>query len=156
MLKFFFNRSSFMVRLMNGLACVEMLLLLWSYVQGRGVELGWVSFFLMFSWLALNLLDWIPWYPAQPRNLPRGTKLGIRLHFHKNLVPASYLLALVFGLKLLGASEWLLLPAALLFLPIFYVSGILLYFHFRDSSTLTPGYFSHNLYQNDEESSCTL
>ncbi|KAB2837760.1 hypothetical protein F9K50_10435 [bacterium] len=154
MLKFFFNRSSYMVRFMNALAAVEMGLLLWRAWRGEAV-LGLSSYFLMGTWWVLNLLNWIPWYPERKGPDGRPAKLGIRLHLHKNIVPASYLLALAFALKLLGASELVLFPFCILFLPIYYVSGILLYFHFRDPSSLTPGYFSHNFYLKDEDPPCT-
>jgi len=153
MLKFFFNRSSLMVLVMNVLAAFEMAVLLWK--AWRGTSLGWVTALLVFAWWALNFMNWVPWYPERLGPDGRPAKLGIRLHLHKNLVPASYLLALAFGLRLLGISDMAMLPFAILFLPIFYVSGILLFFHFRDRSTLTPGYFSHNFYLKDEEPPCT-
>ncbi len=153
MLKFFFNRSSLMVLAMNALAAIEMVALLWR--AWRGASLGWATAFLIFTWWALNLMNWIPWYPERFGPNGKPAKLGIRLHLHKNLVPASYLLALAFGIRLLGASDTAMIPLVILFVPIFYVSGILLFFHFRDRSTLTPGYFSHNFYLKDEEPPCT-
>src|SRR5215470_14400931 len=155
MLKFFFHRDSWMVRLMNALAGVELLALLVAYLRGSLASLGWATPFLMATWLLLNLLNLIPWYGRQVPQEGGNTKLGIRLHFQKNLVPASYLLAFDFALKWLGVPEWGLFPLALLFLPFYYVNAILLFFHFRDSSTLTPGYFSHNFYLKDEEPPCT-
>ena len=154
MLKLFFNRSSFMVRLMNALAGAEMLILLWQAWRGT-VSLGFSTIFLMATWWILNLLNWIPWYSERKGPDGKSAKLGIRLHLHKNIVPMSYILSLAFALKLMGCSEWALFPFTVLFLPVFYVSGILLYFHFRDRSDLTPGYFSHNFYLKDEEPPCT-
>jgi hypothetical protein len=103
----------------------------------------------MFSWLFFNLLDRIPWYPSH-----RG-KLGIHIHFQKNLVPVSYLCALAFGLRIAGVGETAMAIFSAVLLPIYYVSIILLYFHFRDRSTLMPSYFSHNYYLKEKESPCS-
>lgn len=145
MLKFFFQRSSPMVHLMNVLAaCEAILLLLHGPLRGAGGR-GLVSYFFIFSLIFFNALDWIRWYPG------RGEKLGIRIHFKKNIVPISYLCVVVFTLKLGGISEGWILPLILFLLPIYYVSCILLYFHFRDSSELMPSYFSHNFYLKEKE-----
>lgn len=149
MLKIFFHRSSSFVYAFNALSFVLMLLLCWRGMVSGQVSLGPVTFFLIFTWFFFNALNWIPWYPGT-----KG-KLGIRLHFQKNVVPMSYLLPVAFLLKWVGISEWALLPLALLFLPMYYVSIILLVFHFRDGSDLMPGYFSHNFYLQDEEGACT-
>ncbi|MCE9624174.1 MAG: hypothetical protein K8R69_01785 [Deltaproteobacteria bacterium] len=154
MLKLFFNRSSFMVAFMNGVAAFEMGWLIWRAWTGKS-SLGAATLFLMVSWWGINLLNWIPWYPENKDSDGKPAKLGIRLHFHKCVVPIGYILTLAFTLKLLGASELAMLPFGLLFLPIFYVAGILLYFHFRDRSSLTPGYFSHNFYLKDKDPTCT-
>ncbi|MFO1462699.1 MAG: hypothetical protein U1F66_02910 [bacterium] len=153
MLKFFFHRSGAMVFLMNALAGLESLALLWR--AWRTGSLGWATAFLVAAWWGVNLMNWIPWYPERRGPDGRPAKLGIRLHLQKNVVPTAYLLALAFGLRLLGAPDLAMIPFGILFLPIFYVSGILLYFHFRDRSTLTPGYFSHNFYLKDEDTPCT-
>lgn len=149
MLKTFFYRSSPFVYAFNALSFCLFLLLCWRAKQGGVFSLGPVSLFLMFTWVFFNALNWINWYPGT-----QG-KLGIRLHFQKNIVPMSYILTAAFLLKWFGAGDWVLLPIALLFLPMYYVSIILLYFHFRDGSDLMPGYFSHNFYLKDEEGSCT-
>lgn len=146
MLRFFFYRTSFMVYLMNFISFVEILVLFHLEKESRGAgPLGWASGFLIFSWIFFNLLNVFPWYPGK-----KG-KLGIRLHFQKNLVPISYICAIAFVFKIAGVSEWALFPFAVLMIPIYYVTFILLYFHFRDSSRLTPGYFTHNFYLRKEE-----
>jgi hypothetical protein len=148
MLKLFFNRNSPFVYLMNAIALVEALLLLFRGRGGDpGFHLGWLSCYLIFSWLFFNALNLFPWYSGF-----KG-KLGIRLHFQKNLVPVVYLSALAFALKLMGVSDWVLSPIAVLYLPMYYVALILLWFHFRDESELTPGYFTHNFYLQNEENS---
>lgn len=154
MLKLFFNRNSFMVRFVNALACAEIALLLWQAWSGTRA-LGFSSYFLMATWWILNLINWIPWYSERHGPDGKPAKLGIRLHLHKNIVPSAYVLATAFALKLLGASELALIPFVVLFLPVYYVCGMLLFFHFRDPSSLTPGYFSHNFYLKDTEPPCT-
>lgn len=143
-----------MIWVINGLALVEMLAILYLRWQGA-LRIGPATVFLMASWWILNLCNVIPWYRQRTGPTGRPEKLGIRLHFHKAMIPYIYLLALAFLLKLLGTSELVLSPFCLLFLPLYYVNAILLYFHFRDRSSLTPGYFSHNFYRKDEEPPCT-
>jgi len=131
---------------MNLLALVEMVILVYRAQElSLSKPLGAVCYFLFFTWVFFNALNSFPWYPGK-----KG-KLGIRLHFQKTLVPAAYLLALAFALKLVGASEWVLLPFGLFFLPMYYVAVILLWFHLRDKSDLMPGYFSHNFYLHKED-----
>jgi hypothetical protein len=154
MLKIFFDRASPFVYAFNGLSLFLILLLLWQGGWNGGVWLGPVTVFLMGSWVFFNALNWIPWYGRKLRYPEAKGKLGIRLHFQKNIVPMAYILPIAFLLKWAGVGEWFLLPFALLFLPMYYVSVILLFFHFRDSSDLMPGYFSHNFYLKDEEGSC--
>jgi hypothetical protein len=149
MLKFFFYRSSPFVYAFNGFSFLLILLLFWRGATLGGVFPGPVTGFLMLTWAFFNALNWIPWYPGT-----KG-KLGIRLHFQKNIVPMAYILPVAFLLKWFGAGEVALLPFALLFLPMYYVSIILLFFHFRDGSDLMPGYFSHNFYLKNEEGPCT-
>ncbi len=146
MLKFFFHRSSPVVYLMNFLALGEIGILLFrsQFFQGP-IFLGWASLFLIFTWGAFNLLNLINWYPGH-----KG-KLGIRLHFQKNLVPTVYLSAWAFALKVFGFPEWVLLPVILLVLPMYYVAIVLLVFHFRDTCEMKPGYFSRNFYLQEEE-----
>src|SRR5688500_17744276 len=99
MLKTFFDRSSPIVYLVNFIACAEALVLLYFNLAPRAdfpVSLGINSLFLMASWLILNLVDQIPWYPREK------TRLGIRVHFQKNIVPVSYLTAVALALKLAG------------------------------------------------------
>lgn len=135
-----------MVSLMNLLALGEVILLIhWSFSERSQIQLGWVGAFLIFSWMVFNLLNLINWYPG------KTGKFGIRIHFQKNLVPASYLLAFAFALKILGVPEWGLFPFILLVFPMYYVAVILLAFHFRDKSELRPSYFSQNFYLQDEE-----
>ena len=124
-----------------------LLCLLWLS-RSREISLGPVTIFLLLTWVFFNALNWIPWYPGT-----QG-KLGIRLHFQKNIVPMAYILPAAFLLKWAGAGELALLPFAMVFLPMYYVSIILLIFHFRDGSDLMPGYFSHNFYLKEEEESC--
>lgn len=147
MLKFFFDRTSFMVRLLNGL-CAG--LIFWQFSKPYFLDQAshWVFWdvYFAFSWLFFNMVNWIPWYPGF-----KG-KLGIRLHFQKNVVPIAYGTALIFGLRLAGVSWAWLWPVALLWIPIYYVTFILLYFHLKDESNLMPGYFSHNFYYEDEPS----
>ena len=147
MLKLFFDRSSFFVHFANLIAFAEILTLSYFTLTRESFSLDFISSFLILSWIFLNLLDQIPWYPAEKK------KLGIRVHFQKNVVPTSYLMAIAFALKLAGVSEWALVPFAILLLPVHYVSVILLYFHFRDKSTMRPGYFSNNFYLEEKDPS---
>ena len=150
MLKRFFYRTSPFVYGMNVLSFGFILVFLYqAYGTESGLHLGWATYFLIFCWVYFNALNWIPWYPGT-----KG-KLGIRLHFQKTVVPMVYILPVAFVLKLFGVGEVYLAIFGALFLPMFYVSFILLYFHFRDTSDLMPGYFTHNFYLNEEDTPCT-
>ncbi len=136
-----------MIYLLNVVSGIEIALILYLFWKSpASFPLSWPCLFLIFTWMALNLMNLIPWYGKLPG------KLGIRLHLQKNIVPMVYILSLAFGLKLLGLGEIWLIPFTVLFLPIYYVSFILLYFHFKDDSKLPPSYFSHHFYLKDEES----
>lgn len=154
MLKFFFNRQSPLVLGLNAGAFLETLAILYLYARGS-LALGPASIFLIASWWILNLCNFYPWYAQRTGPDGRPEKLGIRLHFSKAMIPYIYVLFFSLLAKLLGVSEWILGVFCVLFLPLYYVNVILLYFHFRDESSLTPGYFSHNFYRKDEEPPCT-
>ena len=143
-----------MIWVINGLAFLEMVAIFYRHRQGS-LQIGPATLFLMVSWWILNLCNVIPWYRQRTGPDGKPEKLGIRQHFHKAMIPYLYILALAFLLKLLGTWELALSLFCVLFLPLYYVDLILLYFHFRDSSSLTPGYFSHNFYRKDKEPPCT-
>lgn len=150
MFQSFFGRRSRLVRTLRILVWLELLAIFYRRGVGPlGAELGWMTWLVAVSWLAFNLLDWIPWYSGG------GERAGIRIHFQRNLVPVSYLLAPGLLLPLGGFSDWFLLPAALVCLFLHHVDGLLLYLHFRDSSRMRPGYFSFNHYLREEEPTCS-
>lgn len=145
MLKFFFNRQSPVVYLLNLMTTIEVLILfLPTKTKIIYFSIGWQTFFIIFSWIFLNIINWIPWYGKLPG------KIGIRLHFQKNIIPTVYISTIALSLKLLGVNDVWLTPFAILFLPILYVSFILLYFHFKDDSKIMPSYFTHNFYLKDK------
>lgn len=147
MLRLFFNRNAPLVYLANFLALILLGVLLYrSWWQGK-VALGWGTYLMAFGFLFFNGINLINWYPQYGRT---SARLGIRLHFQKTVVPVAYLSLAGFLWKFLGGSEGVLLGVSLLYLPMYYVAFILLFFHFRDSSELMPGYFSHNFYLKDE------
>lgn len=143
-----------MIWIVNGLAFLEMLALGYRHWQGS-LKIGPASIFLIASWWIINFCDAFPWYSQRTGPDGKPARLGIRIHFGKAMIPYVYFLALAFLLKLAGVAEAVLIPFCVLFLPLYYVNVILLYFHFRDRSSLTPGYFSHNFYRKDEEPPCT-
>lgn len=143
-----------MIWIVNGLAFIEMMAVAYRHWQGS-LKIGLASGFLIASWFIINFCDIFPWYSQRTGPDGKPEKLGIRLHFSKAMIPYIYILALAFLLKLLGTSELVLAPFCILFLPLYYVDVILLYFHFRDETTLTPSYFSHNFYRQDKEPPCT-
>ncbi len=147
MLRLFFHRSAPMVYLANGLALLLLLGLLYRGWWRSDILLGWGTYIVALWYLFFNTLNIINWYPQYRL---KSAKLGIRLHFQKTVVPVAYMCAAAFLFKYLGGSEWVLLALGLLFLPMSYVACILLFFHFRDTSELMPGYFSHNIYLKDE------
>lgn len=143
MLKFFFHHKGMTLNVVNALAGV--LSLAWlgrSWAQGVSPG-GWTLLLIAF-WAASNALDLYPWYPGIRE------KRGIRIHFRKSLIPASYFTVFGLALRWVGGPDWTALPVNLLMLVLFYVNAMLLHLHRKDDSTLTPGYYSHNLHLRAE------
>ncbi len=153
MLKFFFNRTSFMVRFMEILGVGLGLL----YVKNsRALSALLIAYLLLFLlYLFVRICDFINWYPKECRDLYPHKKIGTEIHFQKSLVPTSYILAVTSTALLLHIPllSWtLLLLSISMMIVIAGVNGILLYFHFKDHEDLPVNFFSSNRYLKERAS----
>jgi hypothetical protein len=138
MLKFFFDRSSWVVRLLEAVGVAAVLYDFFHLKAG-----GFLFLFLVVGYLFIRICAVIRWYPHEARGI------GIEVHFFKTLVPASYILAIasaVLFLKIFWISMPILILADLMMLVLISVNGILVYFYLRDKDPLPVNYFSSNKY----------
>ncbi|GEM_PF-922659 len=142
MLKFFFNRSSYAVRLMEVLGITTSCFYFYKNASQSTIWF-WLFLFLFMTTLFVHICDLIPWHGAQKRSV------GIRVHFQKSLVPTSYILAITSLLCFFNVfilAHVILILAILMMLVIAPVNGILIYFYFHDKDPLPINYFSSNYY----------
>ncbi|QQR79749.1 MAG: hypothetical protein IPJ69_10420 [Deltaproteobacteria bacterium] len=142
MLKFFFNRESLIVRLMEVLGIVTFVFFVWQHYQTP----SWTLFFLSFlfaGYAFIRLCDIIPWHQAKNR------QTGIRVHFQKAVVPCTYILAITNLTCLLNipyASTLFMILGLLMTSAVLSVNVILVYFYFKDKDPLPINHFSSNAY----------
>jgi len=155
MSKILFNRSSLMVRCLEGIGLINSILFLFEAGKGRSsvaaTGIG-LYLFLLLCYLFVRACDLIFWYSKEDRGI------GIEVHFKKALVPTSYILAITSTMALLNIpyfSSGIIFFADLLMLVVAPVNGILIYFYFRDEDQMSINYFSLNkyLYAKSEKSS---
>ena len=153
MLSFLFNRESFFVRIVEGIAVFFSILYLSRIVSGQRFDGTVVLFIFSFgSYLFLRLCHGIRWYP----NPSCTEKAGIALHFMKVLVPAAYLLSLLSGFSFFSNTSnpglFFSIFVALALGSMAAINGILIYLHQKDTEPLPPNYFSHNHYEKEKNS----
>lgn len=144
-LKFFFNRHSGVVIILNVIGWV---LNLWHLYHlsaqwgERGLFTGVTFLIYIFLCFLITLIRFIPWYPREHKGY------GIELHFEKTLVPAGYTMVVTNIIYFLWRSCWpFLLFSILLFLIIQSVNCILIYFHTKDKDPTPPSYSVRSLYK---------
>lgn len=144
MIKFFFNRFSKMVSLMEVLGIIFMgaafmrtanhasplTITLFAAVS---VEYAFIRYCAIRRW---------------HKDAPRYS--GIELQFKKALVPTSYILAITGACLMLFSGLFLLIIAAFLLAVIVHVNVILIYFHRRDKDKLPPNFFSSGTFLNND------
>lgn len=142
MLKFFFNRESLIVRLMEILGIMAFGIFVWRYYQTPSRTLFFLSF-LFAGYAFIRLCDIIPWHQAKNR------QTGIRVHFQKAVVPCTYILAITNLTCLLNipyASTLFMILGLLMTSAVLSVNVILVYFYFKDKDPLPINHFSSNSY----------
>lgn len=141
MIKFFFDRKSLVVKLMeiSGLIFTAMLFAAGWYKKLLFIN-KLVFLFYLLEYLFIKACAVIHWY----KDAERGE--GIELQFIKAVVPTSYILALTGFLLLIGAPVALVYFSAFLLAVIAHVNVILLYLHLKDTDSSPVNYYSHNKY----------
>ena len=141
MLKFFFNRNSKMITLMETWGLL--LTFGWFYrlipTDQRLTKIGIGIYFL--EYLFLKVCALFHWHKEAKRFE------GIELHFKKGLIPTAYLMALTSTIGFLTGSEFLLWFSILLLGIIAHVNVILLYLHCKDKNKTPINYFSGNKFK---------
>lgn len=139
MLKFFFNKESKIVYVMEALGVIGIFTLIaTSWPVGKTIIqlAGFYTFIGLY--IFIRIFASLRWY----RNAERYE--GIELQFKKALVPTSYIMPMFSALLLLGSPAFVLYFADLLLIVIAHVNVILIYFHLRDHESLPVNYFTHN------------
>ncbi|MBF0493091.1 MAG: hypothetical protein HQM15_09965 [Deltaproteobacteria bacterium] len=137
MLKLFFNRKSWIVKLLffcsAGLSLYFFIKTdwrAWSLIRKSGLFLFFFQVFFAFG------VEKYPWYPQD------SLGPGIGLQFQKALVPIAY----IWPLFLIGLYEFSSPPLFyifnLLLLPITLTSSVLIFFHFTDDDSSPPNLLS--------------
>ena len=137
MLKFFFSRNCFMVRLMEGLGVAGLGVILWQYFAGRlSLACSVLVLIICFIYLFTRFCTIWSWYPNLARNF------GIGLQFQKAMISTSYTLAIMTWLFIFFTNIiWLLIAVFFLVLTV-HVNIILLYLHFKDQDKTAPNAYS--------------
>ncbi|MDP2600499.1 MAG: hypothetical protein Q8P84_07205 [Deltaproteobacteria bacterium] len=137
MLKFFFDRFSKIVYLMEVLGLAFTLGWIWKLVHTRGAFLTKILFAIYIAeYLFLRFCDTKRWHPAAKRYE------GLELHFRKIMIPVSYILAITSGVGFFTGSGLLLWLAIPFMGVMFYANATLLYLHGKDKNKTPINYFS--------------
>ncbi|MBI2975048.1 MAG: hypothetical protein HYY43_05615 [Deltaproteobacteria bacterium] len=88
-----------------------------------------------------SLYNWYAKFNVAYANLKKD-ELGIRLHFKKAIVPASYIIAISNWLLVFRTKKTIIYFSFALLLFILHVNLILIYLHLKDKDPTPPNYFS--------------
>ncbi|MDO8644914.1 MAG: hypothetical protein Q7S00_08130 [bacterium] len=138
MLKFFFNRFSWVARFAEGLGVIGTYFFLQLFHWGELTLTEGLFLLVVAQYLFIRTCDLIAWYPHE------GRQLGIEVHFKKVVVVASYGLALAAWSCLFGFKLPTLIFTNLVLLFISFVNGTQIWFHFHDEEELPINYFTQN------------
>lgn len=144
MIKFFFNRFSRMVAIMEALGIV---LICAAFILSEKGALAVVLLALIAALYAFIRYCAVKrWYRGVPRYF------GIELQFKKALVPASYILAITGVCLLFFSGIFFLSVATFLLAVVAHVNVILICFHRRDADGLPPNFFSSGAFLRNDAS----
>ena len=138
MLRFFFNRDSFMVRLMELIGLAGVCAAAAQLVLKKAAPLQSILFIIILAEYAfLRFCTFWRWYP-------KGTPgpYGIGLQFLKAIVPAGYILAIMMWPFVFFRHSAFLLIAAALLAVIVHVNIILIALHFKDRDKMPVNTYS--------------
>lgn len=138
MLKFFFDRFSKAVYLMEILGVLFTAGWLWKLSGGEVSPGAKVLLGLyLFEYLLNRFFVTKRWYKRAARYE------GIELHFKRMMIPISYLLAFASGLGFFTGSTLLVWVAVVVMGVLTYVNVTLLYLHCKDKNKTPVNYYSH-------------
>ena len=130
-LKLFFDRSSFIVKLMEILGLIGIAIAIVRWSQNPHLDTPVILFIIMgVLYIFIRTCYLIRWYPRQ------GRDIGIEVHFKKSLVPTSYILFFTMLSFLTGLEIIFLILAVVMFSIVAFVNGILIGFHLKDRETM--------------------
>lgn len=141
MLKLFFHRDSKFIRALEAVGAVLFIPII---IKG---DCGVIFWLYLFAYLLIRFSGSFNWYRSFTVDggqwtVDRKDELGIRLHFKKALVAASYIIFIVNAAFLLTGKMAVLYVGLGLFAMVLYLHAILLYLHFRDKDERPPNYFN--------------
>lgn len=126
MLKFFFNRYSFMVTLMEILGIIGALLILRQISTGGYSYSHKIIFYLILAlYMFLRFSCLVSWHRGKKRSE------GIGLHFLKAMVPTNYIMAVSTWCYIAFKNLAIIVVAAFLLAIIAHVNIILIGLHFK-------------------------
>jgi amino acid transporter len=135
MIKFFFNRFSPMVTLMEIIGVILLIFTLASMITQGASLLAWILYSIVaVEYLFLRYCTSRRWYKDSPRYS------GVELHFRKAIIPTGYSFTLMLPLFLITRWSIFLAVIAFVFAIFAHINIILLTFHRRDRDK-TPASF---------------
>jgi len=140
MLRFFFNRKSKFVRLLEliGVSGFIAVFVSGAYFSGTGF-FKWMFVVLLFEYIFVRFCSVWKWYKKFPKTT---NETGIGLQFRKALVPTAYIMVIANAGALLNASGGVLLFFVIVMALVIHVNIILIYLHLMDRDTRAPNCFS--------------
>lgn len=142
MLKFFFDRFSKVVYMMEALGVALTLAWLYKRVEPPSSLLTKILLFLFIAeYLGLRFCASVHWH----KNAARYE--GIELHFKKAMIPTAYILAFVSGMGFFAGFTLWLWPGILLLGILLHANIILLYLHFKDKNKTPVNYYSNEKFR---------
>ncbi len=137
MLKLLFNRNSWIVKLLFFVSAVLSLYFFMSVDWQSWTTLQKLALFFFFFQTFFSLgVEKYPWYP---KNAPGP---GIKLQFHKALVPIAYIWPLFLLIVLNSQPTLLLYFFNIILFPITLTNSLLIALHFKDEDPSPPNYLS--------------
>lgn len=158
MLKFFFNKNSKIVYVMEalGIACLVFFLAT-GRIGSETIPSKILFWFFVLEYLFIRFFASVQWYNNEGRkklgfniqNIFKGHNKGsryrgIELQFKKALVPTAYIIPVFSILILLTLPISVLYIAVILMAVIIHVNIILIYFYIKDNETLPVNFYTHN------------
>ena len=138
MIKFFFNRFSKMVVIMEVIGFLFLVVDFFYIFSEKSFVKILLFVVVLFEYIFIRFCATKRWHKEVPRFS------GIELHLKKAMVPTSYIIAIFAGLAFFGFPVFSYAVAAFVLLVIAHVNVILIYFYLRDKDKTPVNYFTGN------------